>query len=816
MGRRASIGVLASIDAILSSSEHTMDSPASTMKKGVSQSCHERSFHPSLGFSPPFRSPNNSLNKSWNNSISNDSIGLNVGNRDYEKIETCQERGISASSMSASAKKALSRPNLSESNHSKSLSISIHSLDKSDDSIGLGVSTHSIMSIPSIMSNDPSSRSLNESLALEEDESITEDDTAASPPVLNYNELAEQLQSPPVPSPGIFKKRRKVKKSRKSKLKANKKMASSLSVIDTLLGKTEEEPAENSFSNSSPELDFNPPEPTSPPETPNSKAKRKEVNRKQNLIDAMKESRDKFAPFAEEDEEELVTSRIPRRRHRRRATLNAQETFDTDTNSMRERKKQLGSSLQSEMPSSLRSGHRTVETSSRRSRRTVDGDGNSSRRSRRSVGGGENSSRRSKRTTGWDDDGSSSRSSRRSVSSASSVKSASSKKKKKKKAKSKRRSSESQASNSTSVTADMDASWTSIREDSVREDRQEKEEEEPHESEEGEYQLPTEEGEEGEMHLPIHEEREYDLPLPEEDAPEQSLFKGPNNDLSDSLHRLKRGSSSSSSLDLSDEEDDIPLAENKRTEMQKSWKRNDSLGALNRYRGDDSSSSDDDDDEDEEILGETKEEVKKASSGRSLTRERSSRRGLSCDAGSRGREEEQARTSKRGFSVSPTRHSNQMMMEPRRPFLSCMKGSRRKMFKVKLKNPHVRFNECMVVTPIIPTYELASKKSDLWFKQKDFDKILNRSMAIALRVKEGKKTKKCVRGLEHFLKDKEERYAAWNAVLVEQEIQNLSGNHSDVRICEKYLAASTTCRQAAQQLAQDDYDAIVNYILEDS
>jgi len=799
----ASIGVLASIDAILSSGEHTIDSPASTMKKGVSQSCHERSVNPSLGLSPPFRSPENSLNKSWNNSISNDSIDLNVGNRDYDKIETCQERGISTSSMSASAKEALSRPNLSESNHSKSSSISIHSLDKSDDSIGLGVSTHSIMSIPSITSNDPSFRSLNESLVLEEDESITEDDTADSPSVLNNNELAEQLQSPPVPSPSIFKKQRKVRKSRKSKLKANKKMASSLSVIDTLLGKTEEEPAENSFSNSSPELDFNPPEPTSPPETPNSKAKRKEANRKQNLIDAMKESRDKFAPFAEE--EELVTTRIPHRRHRRRATLNAQGTFDTDTNSMRERKRQLGSSLQSEMPSSLRSGHRTVETSSRRSRRSVDGDGTSSRRSRRSVGGGENSSRRSKRTTGRDDDGSS----RRSVSTASSVKSASSKKKKKK-AKSKRCSSESQASNCTTVTADMDASWTSIREDSVREDRQEKEEEEPHESEEGEYQLPIEEGEEGEMHLPIHEEIEYDLPLPEEDAPEQSLFKGPNNDLSDSLHRLERGNSSSSSLDLSDEEDDIPLAENKRKEMQKNWNGNDSLGALNRYRGDDSS------DEDEEILGETKEEVEKTPSGRSLTRERSSRRGLSYDAGSRGREEEQARTSKRGFSVSPTRHSNQMMMEPRRPFLSCMKGSRRKMFKVKLKNPHVRFNECMVVTPIIPTYELASKKSDLWFKQKDFDKILNRSMAIALRVKEGKKTKKCVRGLEHFLKDKEERYAAWNAVLVEQEIQNLSGNHSDVRICEKYLAASTTCRQAAQQLAQDDYDAIVKYILEDS
>jgi len=815
--QRASEGILNSIDAILAASDPSLGT--------FSPSEHSRT------------SPSNNNNSKKGLSLSNHSKGLSISSN-HSKLGSTHSRDISSHSRTCLDK---------SSDHSIGLDLSVDEsfkdFNESDPSIGLSISNHSALEI------------LDE---LEEDDEFLREDGDA---VQSNRELAKHLMTPPKPSPGTYK-RKTLKKSRKNKLRDAKKMGGSLSVIETLLGHSADDIEGSPLKKQSSLSDLG--------LSPSSSKRRNRKGRKQTLIEALKES-NTLPPFNNSEDEDdleddievevLVKDTPTRKKSRRKSVPVILETFDTDTASMRERRKSLSSSQYSEMPSSIRKGRSTVETSSRRSRRTVDGDG-SSRRSRRTVDTGDGSSRRSRRTvddssrrsrrtiddssrrskrtvdTGTGDG--SSRHSRRTVDSddGSSRKSKTLKNGRKKKSKknkdskkNKRKSTESMASNSTSVTADMDSSWTSIREDSQREEAPQEEQQQQTsssqevsplriEEEEGEYQLPEEEG-------------EYELPLPEDDVGSGTLFASslgnslPTSSLgsclgsSSSLHDRYESSVSTLDLSESEDEDEEEIAEEQKQELHK-FMRTDSFGALNSLHHLRSDSDNDDDHILVDVKVDAKEEVARPPSRRSLLREsrRDSRRGSSCGAGKRdsGRGREEERSSKRGFSVSPERHLHETMMEREqvRPRLSCMKGSRGKLMSVKLKNPHVYFNECLVVTPIIPTYELASKKSDLWFRQKDFDKILNRSMAIALRVKEGKKTKKCVRGLEHFLKDKEERYAAWNAVLIEQEIQNLSGKHSDEKISQKYLEASTTCRTEAQQMAQSDYDAIVQYILEDT
>ncbi|CAJ1965207.1 unnamed protein product [Cylindrotheca closterium] len=611
------------------------------------------------------------------------------------------------------------------------------------------------------------SLNLNDLDILSDDEDDILEDGEDVPPPPN-SELAKALMSPPEPSPGVFKRKSassasSTRKSRKSKLKGSK--SKSLSAIDYQFKSPKggdvsedesitEEAESPSFSSL-----------CSPPETPSSKSNKRRSSKKRflGLSTALKENGD-------------ASSALP---------------------------------MGGEMVSSMRKTRASIINggdSSRRSKRTVD---DSSRRSKRSssrtkTGGSEDSSRRSKRTS--DKDGGSSRRSRRSSRTADSSSStparSSSRKKKSKKAskKDKRKSAESNASNTTSATVDMDESWASL----VEKDN-------------NTTTTTTAAPMIATKNQPLHEECQS--------AGVNSMF---HNSINFGNFGESGRTSSDSSLDLSEDDDDDDDDNDKDNDDKKVQEKKKELP---KYLGHASlteidfslmnDSKDEEDEEKKEELPSIKEEViKPPPSRRSLQRTPSSRRGLSCgpvrQRSSRGRDEDRP-SSKRGFSASPERkaHTAAEAMEVERPLLSCMKGSRGKLLPTKLKHPpHVYFNETLVITPIIPTYELASKRSDLWFRQKDFDKILNRSMAIALRVKEGKKTKKCVRGLEHFLKDKEERYAAWNAVLVEQEIQHLSGNFSDVRISDLYLAASTTCRTEAFDRAKDDSDAVLEYMTE--
>jgi len=603
--------------------------------------------------------------------------------------------------------------------------------------------------------------SIHSTESLDLDDDILEDGES---PTLPMSEMAKHLMAIPPSSPGLFKRKSLgSRKDRKAKMNASKGVKSMSAINTPLLSLDSSDDESITEEPKSPSLS----DVSSPSGTPGSKSKRRKSKKKLARLSSLEESRDSLPPF--EDEESS-------RRSRRTTERMLSGTMGSGMKSS-VRKGRSALMLESQSGSSRRS-KRSIDDGSKRSRRSTRtlGADDGSKRSSRKLGGKQDSSRRSRRTldTTVDADDSS-RGSKRSLG----------KKKKSKKAvkKDKRKSAESYTSNSTSVTLGLDESWASLKEDPP--------------------DLPL---------APVLQEEC-------ENAGVTSMFHNSVNFSSN----VSRSSDSSLDLSLDTDDDDNALLQVEQEQVDEQKKElpkflsHASLDEENFHYNKDAKGQEDDDEKKEELAC-IKEEVVPAPPSRRSTTRTSSRRGNSCGPiKRRGRNRDRDRdedrpSSKRGFSVSPERAVNSETMEAERPLLSCMKGSRGRLFNVKLKNPKVYFNECLVITPIIPTYELASKRSDLWFRQKDFDKILNRSMAIALRVKEGRKTRKCVRGLEHFLKDKEERFAAWNAVLVEQEIQNLSGDRSDVRMRDLYLAASTTCRTEAQERAEEDFVAILGYM----
>ncbi|KAL3935543.1 MAG: hypothetical protein SGBAC_008957 [Bacillariaceae sp.] len=643
----------------------------------------------------------------------------------------------------------------------------------------------------------------------------------APPPPPSSDELRRNLMSPPKASPGVFRRKSagtSKRKTRKNKMKGSK--SKSLSAIDAMMlspsgggGGDVSEDESITEEAESPSLSSlcSPPASTGKSSTKRRKSSKKLAAR---LSRSKGSASTSSLPLLQDNDDDDEYDD------------DEKEEDDTGDKSLSRRGKMLSSGPKSSVRLS-RSMLLDQDGSTRRSKRSVkaggDDNNGSSRRSKRSgrTGSlGASSSRRSRRTAdrstgvgGGGGDADNDTSARRSRKTRSSSKKAKKSKKNANK-KDKRRSAESNTSNATSVTVEMDQSWTSLREDN-HSPLQEEQKRPPSLHERSINPMITPLLEEDDP--PIYSHSLSPQHQSEEQARVQPLFHSSINfGSSDQL-------SSSSSLNLSEEEDE---------DFDERRARN-AAGQTNekdvpKFLGHDSLDSvdfelNDDENDNEQELPSIKEEVIAGPpSRRSLTRTPSSRRGNSCGPirpRSFGRELDRGRTegdrpSKRGFSISPERKVNTEVMDAERPLLSCMRGSRGKLLSIKLKDPHVQFNECLVITPIIPSYELASKRSDLWFRQKDFDKILNRSMAIALRVKEGKRTRKCVRGLEHFLRDKEERYAAWNAVLVEQEIQTLSGQLNDVRISDLYLAASTTCRTEAQDQAQEDYKAILEYMEE--
>jgi len=299
----------------------------------------------------------------------------------------------------------------------------------------------------------------------------------------------------------------------------------------------------------------------------------------------------------------------------------------------------------------------------------------------------------------------------------------------------------------------------------------------------------------------------------------------------DSLHMRSRLARSLSINEDSEGEEDL---DGRPKEVPKQFAHS-SLSDLGFHIEDDDDDDDDDDVEDIEDDDDDDEEKKKKDlpsiQEEDLTRSPSARhsrlrvarsnsrsRRPTSSSPARRRKDEEDSPGRRSNSTGPlhrrrNKNRNRNNNEPT-ALQSCIKGSRVKFLRHSKQKCKVYFHEIVNITPIIPCLELAGKRSELWFRQKDYDKILRQSMSIALKVKEGKKTRKCVRGLEHFLMVKTERYAAWNAVLVTQQVQRESNMWDDIRIHQAYLEASTTCRVVAQKRGQKDWETIQDYLWE--
>jgi hypothetical protein len=144
------------------------------------------------------------------------------------------------------------------------------------------------------------------------------------------------------------------------------------------------------------------------------------------------------------------------------------------------------------------------------------------------------------------------------------------------------------------------------------------------------------------------------------------------------------------------------------------------------------------------------------------------------------------------------------------------RASRRSSLKV-LNSPRpsrpdsIEFCERVEVTLITPTTRLVKRKSELWFRSKDYERIAASAFEIVDRVDEGT-TNCCTRGLENLMKDRTERYDAWDAVLDEQEFQRVSGVYNDEALSSIYKQSCTKSQLEAELRALQDAKDALQYV----
>ncbi|CAJ1964961.1 unnamed protein product [Cylindrotheca closterium] len=157
-------------------------------------------------------------------------------------------------------------------------------------------------------------------------------------------------------------------------------------------------------------------------------------------------------------------------------------------------------------------------------------------------------------------------------------------------------------------------------------------------------------------------------------------------------------------------------------------------------------------------------------------------------------------------------HHHERRMAPRRSSLRGSNGPRQ-----RARRHSLTFSSEVVVQKITPTQEMAKKKS-LWFGEKDYDKMKDKIFMIAEQAREGNGQKHCTRGLESIILDgsEERKFAAWDAVLDEQEHQIQSGaEHFDEdALSQSYRDACEESRTVATARAQQDEKAVAEYLAE--
>ncbi|KAL3930630.1 MAG: hypothetical protein SGBAC_011681 [Bacillariaceae sp.] len=182
-------------------------------------------------------------------------------------------------------------------------------------------------------------------------------------------------------------------------------------------------------------------------------------------------------------------------------------------------------------------------------------------------------------------------------------------------------------------------------------------------------------------------------------------------------------------------------------------------------------------------------------------------------------DEDEAKYSYNTYSNEVQRRSpSPKAAEGRMPRRSSLKGGGGTSTARQSRRRHsLTFSTEVSVSTITPTQELAKKKSSLWFEDKDYEKMRDKIFMIAERAQEGD-TRYCTRGLEGIIhRDSETRkYAAWDAVMDEQEYQMESGADyfDEDALSESYrVVCEDSCKDATARALQDEKD-VAEYLSE--
>jgi len=134
----------------------------------------------------------------------------------------------------------------------------------------------------------------------------------------------------------------------------------------------------------------------------------------------------------------------------------------------------------------------------------------------------------------------------------------------------------------------------------------------------------------------------------------------------------------------------------------------------------------------------------------------------------------------------------------------------------------IKFNEEVNVRSIQAVSHVPGAiKHELWFQEAEYSTIKKKTRALLEKVDQngivnGKKY--CTRGLEKYMEQKagarsQTRYAAWDTVLMEQELQRQLHIFDEVSIGQQYAVTSTMNAAEAARRATCDADEVAGYYI---
>ena len=131
----------------------------------------------------------------------------------------------------------------------------------------------------------------------------------------------------------------------------------------------------------------------------------------------------------------------------------------------------------------------------------------------------------------------------------------------------------------------------------------------------------------------------------------------------------------------------------------------------------------------------------------------------------------------------------------------------------------ISFCEEDQVNEVVPVRSLTDEPEALWFQDEEYSVIKKKMCSLIHAVQRGEtptKKKYCIRGLEgHFGEGAEckevSRGTAWDAVLLEQHMQQNEGSFDDESISMMYRLSSIESKIEAVKRATQDKSAIDHY-----